>query len=127
MSRKTSIIILGVAVLTGLLYLIFGAETEKTEADQAAVLQHVTTSEITILDFESKKSLFGKWVINGHLTNASSDDIDYIEFAVKFTDNTEFVTFNDDVSAGETEVPFELKITGHKRTGIGEFKNSGSS
>ncbi len=109
------LIILAVVLVAGIGYLILSNDAPKSgDNEEAGTELTISNNFIEITGFDYKKNLFGKWVINGHLKNQSAYDIDRIEFAVKFSDNTEFAMYESTVSAGQKDHPFELKLTGHK-------------
>jgi len=115
MQKKIIVLILGLVLLLGIIILLMGRDkTNESGLTEADNVESVDPGTIKILNFDHKKNVFGKWVISGELKNTSDYDVVKIEFEVGFSDNTEFVTFEDMVSANGDEVPFELKVTGHK-------------
>ena len=117
-SKKIIYVVIAILFIVGIIFFMrSGGEDEAVNPGVAGIeagTTVVSSDFITILDYDHKKKVFGRWVIDGHVTNSSAYDIDKIEFMVEFSDNNEFVDFDKMIEAGAENVPFTLKLTGHK-------------
>ncbi|MFK8044748.1 MAG: hypothetical protein AB8B72_04595 [Crocinitomicaceae bacterium] len=125
------LIALAVAVL---IYILVPSGEPSGEAiDEAATNENIIsqanlgTGKVTIESYDSKKRVFGKWVISGIISNTSDQVIESIEFKAGFSDNTEYIMYDEKIEAGEKDHEFTIKVTGHKGESldflkIGEMK-----
>lgn len=111
-------IIIAVLLVLGLLAYFFvpneASNTSEQSSDLGSAETTITPSKVKIMSFEGKKRIIGKWVITGVISNTSDAPIESIEFETVFSDNAEFVTYDEFVEAGETDHEFMIKVTGHK-------------
>ncbi|MDX1349537.1 MAG: hypothetical protein R3279_04780 [Putridiphycobacter sp.] len=100
-----------------------GAPTnEAVESDLSSTEATISVAKVTIDSYEAKKKLLGKWVISGVLSNSSDAPIESIEFEAIFSDNTEFITYEEFIKAGELNHEFTFKVTGHKGENLNALK-----
>ncbi len=116
-----ALIALAVAVI---IYILVpsGASENNTESDLASIESTIPVGKVVIESYEAKKRIIGKWVITGILSNSSDAPIESIEFEAVFSDNTEFVTYDEFIKAGEVNHEFTIKMTGHKGENLNELK-----
>jgi len=91
------------------------AENDEAVTNENVISQaNLGTGKVTIESYDSKKRVFGKWVISGIVSNTSDKAVESIEFKVGFSDNTEYVMYDQTIEAGEKAHEFTIKVTGHK-------------
>ena len=100
-----------------------GSSPETSESsDLASTESTISVGKVKLESYDAKKRIIGKWVVTGVLSNTSDAPIESIEFEAIFSDNTEFVTYDEFIEAGETNHEFTIKMTGHKGESLNELK-----
>ena len=97
-------------------------EAGNETSDLASTESTISAGKVVIESYEAKKRLIGKWVISGILSNTSDAPIESIEFEAVFSDNTEFISYDQFIKAGETNHEFSIKVSGHKGENLNAFK-----
>lgn len=97
-------------------------DTTELSSDAASAETNIPVGMVKIESYEAKKRIIGKWVISGVLSNSSDAPIESIEFETVFSDNAEFVTYDEFIQAGETNHEFSIKVSGHKGENLNDLK-----
>lgn len=117
MNKKRIGLLVGALMVFLIAYFLIpsGDNETQTGVNESASAKIITSTQLRLLDYDSKKNFLGKWSIAGHLNNTADKKIIKVEFELKFSDNTEFIIYEKVIDARESNHAFEFKVTGHKK------------